>query len=90
MPGPALPDSITPLRGERRNSPMSVRPQPFSAKPAPEGVAPPDPRTAALANIKRLHRRANHGLYVLAAFLLLSFTALDDFSLFPSFTPAFR
>ena len=69
---------------------MSVRPQPFSAKPAPEGVAPPDPRTAALANIKRLHRRANHGLYVLAAFLLLSFAAQDDFSFLPSFTPAFR
>ena len=90
MSEPAIPVNITPGQGERRNLPMRLRPEPFSVKPAPAAMSPPDPREAALATIRRLHRRANHGLYVLAAFLLLSFAALDDFSFLPSFSPAFR
>jgi len=68
---------------------MSAHPDQSSAPPPPDEVSP-DPRAASLAAIRRLHRRASHGLYVLAAFLLLSFAALDNFSFLPVTTPAFR
>jgi len=67
---------------------MSLLPDQCTAPPPDE--APPDPRAASLAAIRRLHRRASQGLFVLAAFLLLSFAALDNFSLLPAIPPAAR
>lgn len=47
-----------------------------------------DRRAAILENIKRLERRASHGLYILASFITLSIVATQNFSILPSFPPA--
>jgi hypothetical protein len=70
---------------------MSALRNPFSAKPDPPPPSPTDQRAEPPATaINRLQHRANHGLYILAAFLLLSFAALDGFSFIPSFSASFR
>ncbi len=53
-----------------------------------EEQSAPDRRAAIMKNIRRLERRGNHGLYILALFILLSIGAVQNFSLFPSFPPA--
>jgi len=41
-------------------------------------------------SIRKLERRAHFGLYILAAFILLSIGATHNFSFLPSFSPAIR
>ncbi|TWJ32400.1 menaquinol oxidoreductase [Geobacter argillaceus] len=53
-----------------------------------ENQSTADRRAAIRENIKRLERRANHGLYILAIFITLSIVAVQNFSLLPSFPPA--
>ena len=45
-------------------------------------------RAAIMKNIRRLERRASHGLFILAIFIALSIVAMQNFSMLPSFPPA--